>query len=134
MPARDDPCSGRLHPRALAGLLLFNEGRYFEAHEALEDAWRAEPSPVRQLYQGILQAGVAYLHISRQNYPGAVKVYGRSQRWLKLWPEVCRGVQVGQLRRDLERAIDEVRRLGPDGLAGFDLSLLKPVVYQDDES
>jgi predicted metal-dependent hydrolase len=132
MPTDDDPCAGRLHPRALAGLLLFNEGKYFEAHEALEDAWRAEPGPVRQLYQGILQAGVTYLHITRCNYAGAVKVYGRSMKWLETWPEVCRGVQVGRLRRDLDRAIAEVRRLGPDGLAGFDLALLEPVAYEND--
>ncbi len=132
MPANEAPCSGPLHPRALAGLRLFNEGRYFEAHEALEDAWRAEPGPVRELYRGILQAAVVYLHITRGNYAGAVKVYGRSQRWLRAWPEVCRGVWVGQLRQDLERSVDEVRSLGPHGLDRFDRALLRPVAFDHD--
>ncbi len=75
---------------------------------------------------------MTYLHITRGNYAGAVKVYGRSMRWLKAWPETCRGVEVGQLRTDLEAAIVEVRRLGEAGLALFDRSLLKPVVWKED--
>jgi hypothetical protein len=38
---------------------------------------------------------------------------------------------VGQLRTDLEAAIVEVRQLGETGLALFDRSLLKPVVWKD---
>ena len=33
-------CDGPLHPRARQGLSLFNQGRYFEAHEELEAAVR----------------------------------------------------------------------------------------------
>src|SRR5512147_1016284 len=98
-------CNEPLHPRAREGIRLFNEGRYFEAHEELEAAWRDEKGKVRELYQGILEAAVTYLHITRGNYAGAVKVHGRSMRWLKDWPEQCRGVDVGQLRRDLNSAI-----------------------------
>ena len=122
-----DDCNGMLHARAQEGIALFNEGRYFEAHEELEAAWREEKGKIRELYQGILEAGVTYLHITRGNYAGALKVYGRSMRWLKDWPENCRGVDVEQLRRDLGAAIDEVKRLGEQGLAGFDRGLLKRV-------
>ena len=112
--------------------MLFNKGRYFEAHEELETAWRAEPGQVRNLYQGILQAAVTYLHITRQNYNGALKVYGRSLKWLKDWPDHCRGVNVKRLRLDLDNAIAEVNRLGPDGLSTFDLTLLKPIESDHD--
>ena len=122
-------CCGALHPKAAEGLELFNRGRYFEAHESLELAWRDETGPVRELYRGILQAAVVYLHITRGNYAGAVKVYLRSQRWLIPWPETCRGVNVGQLRRDLDVAIGEVKLLGPERITSFNLSLLKPVAY-----
>ncbi len=122
-------CAGPLHPKAIEGLELFNNGRYWQAHEALEAAWRAETGPVRELYRGILQAGVVYLHITRHNFAGAIKVYQRSQKWLTLWPDTCRGIAIGQLQRDLKRAVLEVQNLGPDRMAEFDLSLLKPVIY-----
>ncbi len=124
-----DDCNGALHPHARRGLTLFNEGHYFEAHEELEAAWRDEQGKVRRLYQGILEAGVTYLHITRGNYWGALKVYKRSMRWLKDWPEVCRGIEVGRLRQDLAAAIAEVERLGENGMQCFDPALLKPVQW-----
>ena len=127
----NDLCSAPLHPRAIDGLRLFNMGEYFEAHEALEDAWNAEPGKVRELYRGILQIAVVYLHITRRNYNGAVKVYLRSQRWVKDWPDICRGIHVEELRRNAEAAITEVRRLGIERIAEFDNSLLKPVVWDE---
>lgn len=128
-PAHD--CDSPLHPRAAEGIRLFNAGKYFEAHEALEIAWLEERGAVRDLYRGILQVGVAYLHITRANYDGAIKVYKRSMRWLKDWPAVCRGVEVEQLRRDAEAAIQEVLKLGKNGIAEFDRSLLKPVRWEE---
>jgi predicted metal-dependent hydrolase len=123
-------CLDPLHPQAIRGLELFNQGRYFEAHEALEAAWLAETGPVRDLYRGILQVGVVYLHITQYNYPGAIKVYQRCRKWLLPWPETCRGVEVGRLRQDLENAVAALQRLGPRHILEFDASLLKPVHYQ----
>jgi uncharacterized protein len=120
-------CYAELHPQAAEGLRLFNAGEYFEAHEALEDAWKAEKGKIRELYRGILQIAVVYLHIRRRNYNGAVKVYLRSQKWLKDWPENCRGIEVGILRRDAEAVIKEVKRLGPERIAEFDGALLNPI-------
>lgn len=127
----DNLCNAPLHPKAAQGLRLFNAGEYFEAHEALEDAWNAEKGQVRELYRGILQIAVVYLHVTRRNYNGAIKVYGRSQRWIKDWPELCRGIYVGELRRDAEAVITEVQRLGLEKISEFDLSLLKPVKWDE---
>jgi len=129
----DRLCDAPLHPQAAEGLRLFNAGEYFEAHEALEDAWNTEKGKVRELYRGILQIAVVYLHITRQNYNGAVKVYDRSQKWLKDWPELCRGIEVGQLRKDAEAVIKEVKRLGMENISAFDKSLLKPVRWGDQQ-
>jgi uncharacterized protein len=127
----EDLCNAPLHPQAIQGLRLFNQGHYFEAHEALEEAWNAESGKVRDLYRGILQIAVTYLHVTRGNYNGAVKVYGRSLKWMQGWPEVCRGIQVGQLRRDAQAVIEEVQRLGMGKIGEFDQSLLKPVRWTE---
>jgi uncharacterized protein len=122
-------CEGLLHPQAIHGMELFNQGRYFEAHEALEAAWRSESGPVRDLYRGILQVGVVYLHITQYNYPGAIKVYQRCRKWLLPWPEICRGVKVGRLRQDLDAVMTALQALGPQRIIDFDTSLLKPIYY-----
>jgi predicted metal-dependent hydrolase len=127
----NNDCAGDLHPQAKKGIRLFNEGKYFEAHEALEAAWRAEAGPLRGLYQGILQAAVVYHHILRGNYAGAIKVYERSMKWLDAFPDSCRGVDVEKLRSDLSQVIAEVQRLGPEHINEFDRSLLKPVVWEE---
>jgi hypothetical protein len=130
----NDPCNAPLHPQAAEGLRLFNAGEYFEAHEALEDAWNAEKGKVRELYRGILQIAVVYLHVTRGNFNGAIKVYGRSQRWIKDWPDICRGIYVGELRKDAEAVITEVRRLGMEKISEFDLSLLNPVKWDENQT
>lgn len=127
----DNLCNDPLHPRAADGLRLFNAGEYFEAHEALEDAWNAETGKVRDLYHGILQIAVVYLHITRRNYNGAVKVYGRSLKWMRDWPEVCRGIEVEKLRRDAEAVMTEIIQLGSERISEFDPSLLKPVEWTE---
>jgi predicted metal-dependent hydrolase len=124
---RPQDCTGTLHPMAIKGIMLFNRGEYWNAHEALEEAWREETGEVRYLYQGVLQVGVAYLHIQRGNFNGAIKLHRRAHRWLDPFPAQCRGIDVACLMKDLDAAIAEVRRLGPARLASFNLELLKPV-------
>lgn len=126
-----EECLGALHPKAIEGLHLFNEGNYFEAHEELETAWKEEHGSIRDLYRGILQVAVTYLHITRGNYDGAVKVYGRSLKWTQDWNDVCRGIHVKKLRHDVETVMQEVMRLGKDGIGKFDTSLFKPVQWNE---
>ena len=122
-------CRGPLHPSAVIGLWLFNEGHYFEAHEALETAWRAEPGPIRELYQGILQVGVGYYHIQRSNFNGALKLFRSCSKWLAPYPAICRGVNVARLRQDYQRVEAEVIRLGPEHISLFNQGLFQPVEF-----
>jgi enoyl-[acyl-carrier protein] reductase III len=123
-------CQGRLPPLALFGLQLFNAGEYFEAHEALETAWRDETGPVRELYRGILQVGVAYYHLLNGNYTGAVKMLERCKQWLEPFPDDCRGIELARFREDFLRVERELLRLGPERLALFDRGLLKKIHYR----
>ncbi|MBE3144354.1 MAG: DUF309 domain-containing protein [Planctomycetes bacterium] len=66
-------CQDVLLAGVVEGLRLFNSGEYFQAHEVLEDVWREERRPIRELYRGILQVAVAYYHLNRGNLIGARK-------------------------------------------------------------
>ncbi len=105
----------------------FNQHEFWEQHETFETAWRAEVGPVRQMYQGILQIGVAYLQIQRKNFLGARKLFQRAWQYLNVLPDVCQGVNIAQLRADAQAAQAELERLGPERIGEFDAVLFKPV-------
>jgi predicted metal-dependent hydrolase len=126
-------CQGSLPSQVLDGLRLFNQREYFEAHEALETAWRAERDPIRELYRGILQVGVAYYKIRKRNFNGAIKLLRRACQWLAPFPSPCRGVDVEQLRQDAQRAEQALLLLGPERIADFNPALFQPVSYSLDD-
>lgn len=116
-------CSDPTPPLLLQGIEELNAGRYFEQHETLETLWRAETRPVRRLYQGILQIGVAFHHLQAGNYHGTVYMLARGAAYLRDLPPVCLGVDVAHLRASAARALAEVERLGPARLSEFTWSL-----------
>jgi hypothetical protein len=115
----------------LEGIALFNEGRYYEQHEVLETLWRAEPREVRRLYQGILQIGVAFHHLRRNNHHGTRYMLERGAMYLRRFAPVCQQVDVGALVDAAARALDAVDRLGPGRLHEFDWALAPKVRLLD---
>jgi len=87
----------------VAGLLAFNQGRFFDQHEYLELAWNEEERSVRELYQGILQVGVAFLQMERNNRRGALKMFRRGLPKLRGLADVCQGIHVAAFRNAAER-------------------------------
>src|SRR5947209_18708067 len=112
-------------PAALVeGIEQFNRGEYFEQHETLELLWRAERRDVRRLYQGILQIGVAFHHLRRQNHHGTVYMLTRGPAYLAPFGPRCQRVDVAALLRDAAAARRAVERLGHGRLGEFDWRLV----------
>ena len=107
----------------------FNQREFWEQHETFELVWKAEQGPVRQMYQGILQVGVAYLQIQRRNYAGARKLFQRAWQYLNVLPDVCQGVDIGQLKADAQIALAKLETLGQERIAEFPDELFKPVRF-----
>jgi DNA-binding NarL/FixJ family response regulator len=105
---------------ARRGIEELNAGEYFEQHELLEAAWMAEPRPIREMYQGILQVGVAFLQIERNNWAGALKMFRRGLPRLRSLPPVCQGVDIASFRSVAEQIHWTVTALGPARLHEFD--------------
>ena len=129
--SKTDPLPANIHPRARRGIELFNKGEYFEAHEALESAWLETGSPERDLYQGILQIGLAYYQISRGNYGGAIKMFKRGQRKLDLVGDSMLGINIGQLREDASAVELELRAKGHERIGEIKPDQFKPLPLDD---
>lgn len=56
---------------------LWDEGRFYEAHEVLEDIWRLYPKEdrfSRNCYQGIIRLAIAYHHYTCGRKDSALRV------------------------------------------------------------
>ena len=127
VPALEAACREPMSPLGLEGLELFNQGRFFEAHEVLEHAWMAEGDAAGRLYRVLLQLAVAYHHLREDNRRGASKMLLRIRPWLDPLPDRCRGVDLATVRRllsELQQALDQL----PSGASTKTLSLSTPSV------
>jgi hypothetical protein len=124
-------CRGPLPEKVLEGIRLFNARAFFEQHEALEEAWLAEPGPVRDLYRGILQIGVGFYHLERQNFRGARNLLTYGMDRLAPFEPACRSVDVRGLRAAALRCRDELERLGRERIAEFDAGLIPQVRVEE---
>jgi uncharacterized protein len=101
----------RAHPNFFEqGIDLFNEGRFFECHEAWEEIWKRSDGEVKLFYQGLIQAAVAILHAQRGNLEGARSLYEKASAKLDPIPHEHLGLAIGQLRLELSRFIDAATR------------------------
>lgn len=125
--ALHDACAEPLSDLARTGIERFNSGAYYQAHDALEEAWVVDGGAGRDLYRGILQVGIAYYQIEKGNYRGAAKMLLRVRQWLDPLPDVCRGVNVSALRDDIDRVYASLVALGPARMDEFDRRLFAPI-------
>ena len=94
----------------LEGLELFNRAAFFDAHEALEDVWRAAPPAEKKFLQGLIQVAVALYHHGNGNSVGARSVLRRAFRNLSRYPENFGGINSALLLNSIsawQRALDE---------------------------
>jgi CheY-like chemotaxis protein len=125
--ALEQQCEEALPAEAIEAVNKFNSGEYYKQHDLFEALWMEEERPIRDLYRAVLQVGIAYFQATRGNQRGALKMLLRSIQWLSLLPDVCQGIDIASLRVDAARVRAELERVGPDGMAEFNDSLLKPV-------
>ena len=59
------------------GATWYNAGQFYKQHDVFEKHWMEDTRPIRDLYQGVLQIGVALHHVETGNYRGAVKMLRR---------------------------------------------------------
>ena len=55
---------------------LFNNHKWYEAHDAFEEIWNTVDGDERQIIQGILQVSVSQFHLSKGNLNGATILLG----------------------------------------------------------
>ena len=88
------------------GIDLFNQGRFFEAHEAWEEIWRSTTPEPRDLFQGLIQVAAA-LHqfLDLKRIDGPRRTLAKARRRLEPYAPAALGIDVKDL-------LEQVRTLG----------------------
>jgi predicted metal-dependent hydrolase len=80
------------------GIDLFNQGRFFAAHEAWEEIWRSTTPEPKGLFQGLIQVAAAlhqYLDLKRTEGPR--HTLAKARRSLEPFAPAALGIDVGDL-------------------------------------
>jgi hypothetical protein len=124
-----EPCAASPPPGLLEGIRLFNAGEFYECHEVIEHEWHAESRPIRRLYQGILQIGVGFLHARRGNHTGALLLLADGIEKTSEFAPACLGIETGRLAAESQAALEQLRALGPQRMAEYDLASVPQIHF-----
>src|SRR5713226_7119694 len=99
-------------PRYLAGIVLFNRGDFFEAHEVWESLWMDTFGEEKRFYQALIQAAVGLLHFCNGNVRGAAKLYHSSRAYMAKYANPYLGLDQGIFWAAMERCFTPLLTAG----------------------
>ena len=95
---------------------LFDQERFFEAHEFLEYIWKSDETPAedRDFWKGVTQVAVGSCHVQRGNVTGATTLLQRATSYMGPYPDRHHGVDTRTLSA---RARELAERVDRDGVS-----------------
>ena len=91
-----------------SALNLFNNQKWYEAHDAFEDIWNTLDGDERQIIQGILQVSVSQFHLSRGNLNGAIILLGEGLGRIKTRTNIDLGIDLETFCKCLEHLLKKL--------------------------
>ena len=90
------------------GIELFNQRKFFESHEALEEVWTPERGPRRLFLQSLIHLAVGFYHCERGNAEGAKRQLGKGLRKLAGYLPEGEEIDTARLYREALAALERV--------------------------
>ena len=92
-----------MDPAVAAGIHLFNNRKFFEAHEVLEAVWLKAHGEEKVLLHGLIQVAAAFHHHGRDNRAGFRSLLEKGSKKLERFGETENGLNLADLRQQLRR-------------------------------
>ena len=92
-----------MDPAVAAGIHLFNNRKFFEAHEALEAVWLKAHGEEKVLLHGLIQVAAAFHHHARDNPAGFRSLLEKGSKKLERFGETENGLNLADFRQQLDR-------------------------------
>ena len=105
----DDITSNDFHDSLDEALDLFNNQKWYEAHDAFEDIWNTLDGDERQIVQGILQVSVSQFHLSKGNLNGATILLGEGLGRIKNRTNIDLGIDLESFCKCLEELLRKLQ-------------------------
>jgi len=86
---------------------LFNEERFWEAHEVLEQFWRVARDEEKRLLQGLILVCAAFVHLQKDEQRVAAGLAKRSIPLLAWREPMYHGVRLQELRDSLAAMVEK---------------------------
>ena len=93
----------------LDALNLFNNQKWYEAHDAFEEIWNTLDGDERQIIQGILQVSVSQFHLSKGNLNGATILMGEGLGRIKSRTNIDLGIDLESFCNCLEKLLRKLQ-------------------------
>lgn len=101
----DTPPNQLVEEEALnEGVDLFNEERYWESHETLEQIWHSSKGPKREALQGLILTAAALVHFQRDEQRICLSVLRRARTKLNAIASID-NLDLDSLRKDIDQAL-----------------------------
>ena len=95
------------------GMAEFNAGLFFECHDTLEEVWSGVRGSSRDFFQGLIQVAVGFYHLENDNRSGATTMFRRALFRLGKYGDRHAGVELSELRREVQAWLQRVEGGGP---------------------
>jgi predicted metal-dependent hydrolase len=102
------------------GIDLFNKEKFFEAHEAWEDAWRLEKGEPAHFLHGLIQVAAGFVKLQRGEPKGTVALLAKGAAKLERFLPGRYGVDLQDLLASAARWRREAAEMLASGTTGFD--------------
>ena len=121
----NDLTSKRFKDSLQGAIDLFNNQKWYEAHDAFEDIWNDLVGDERQIVQGILQVSVSQFHLNKGNLNGAMILLGEGLGRIKNRVSEDLGIDLLLLCINLESLLSKLHTNAP--LNSSDIPFLKKI-------
>ena len=116
------------------GIRLYNAGYFWHAHEAWEQVWMDAPRELRAFYQGLIQVTAAFVHLTKGEYPGTVRLLEAGIDKLAAYPGSFMGIELGKLVERARAAREQVVALGERRVGQFERSWIPRIELSQSSS
>tara|TARA_A100001037_G_C14719239_1_gene443884 strand:- start:44 stop:448 length:405 start_codon:yes stop_codon:yes gene_type:complete len=108
------------------GIALFNEKKFYDAHEIWEELWSEYRLKDHLFIQGLIQLSVAFFHITNLNLKGSSNLFKKCLPKLKKFPINHRNINVSEIiicAENSEKKVNSIKKVDE-----FDWKLVPKII------